>query len=221
MNRALRAATLGVLLFSPVALSACSSGQVTQTATQERDKTGPMAQVGDITLRQVLLAYPSNGEYAEGDDAVLGMTIVNSGTEDDALIGITGSDFSDVFVSGSPSGKASTSSTASSSASGSATPTTSSSASSSSSSSSGQLDITIPAGGTVFLGQNSQTVTLSNLSRSLTAAQGIPLTLTFERAGDVDVQALVSNPGRELPRGDAFNFEESETPSTTSASNGG
>ena len=58
MNRALRAATMGVLLLSPVALSACSAGQVTQTATQERDKTGAQAQVGDITLRQVQLAYP-------------------------------------------------------------------------------------------------------------------------------------------------------------------
>src|SRR4051812_47064345 len=29
VNRALRAATLGVLLFSPVALTACSAGQVT------------------------------------------------------------------------------------------------------------------------------------------------------------------------------------------------
>ena len=51
MNRALRAATMGVLLLSPVALSACSAGQVTQTATQERDKTGAQAQVGDITVR--------------------------------------------------------------------------------------------------------------------------------------------------------------------------
>ena len=40
MNRALRAATIGVLLLSPAALSACSAGQVTQTASQNRDKTG-------------------------------------------------------------------------------------------------------------------------------------------------------------------------------------
>src|SRR5688500_6382196 len=40
VNRALRAATMGVLLLPPVALSACSAGQVTQTATQERDKVG-------------------------------------------------------------------------------------------------------------------------------------------------------------------------------------
>ena len=46
MNRALGAATAGVLLLSPLALSACSAGQVTQTATQQRDKVGAMAQVG-------------------------------------------------------------------------------------------------------------------------------------------------------------------------------
>jgi hypothetical protein len=45
VKRALRAAIVGVALFSPVALSACSAGQVTQTATQERDKVGAMAQV--------------------------------------------------------------------------------------------------------------------------------------------------------------------------------
>src|SRR3712207_9405987 len=40
VNRALRAATMGVLLLSPVALTACSAGQVPQTATQNRDKVG-------------------------------------------------------------------------------------------------------------------------------------------------------------------------------------
>ena len=41
MNRALRAAAMGMLLCSTVALSACSAGQVNQTASQLRDKTGP------------------------------------------------------------------------------------------------------------------------------------------------------------------------------------
>ncbi len=58
MNRALRAATVGVLLFSPLAITACSAGQVNQTSTQLRDKVGPMVQVGDLLLRGVQLAYP-------------------------------------------------------------------------------------------------------------------------------------------------------------------
>ena len=58
MNRALRAATTVVLLVSPVALAACSAGQVTQTATQVRDKVGAMAQVGELTIRAVQGALP-------------------------------------------------------------------------------------------------------------------------------------------------------------------
>ena len=62
MTRALRAALVGVALFSPVALSACSAGQVTQTATQERDKVGAMGQVGELTIRQVEFLSPRDGD---------------------------------------------------------------------------------------------------------------------------------------------------------------
>jgi copper(I)-binding protein len=102
VNRALRAATMGVLLLSPVALSACSAGQVTQTATQERDKVGAMGQVGDLTLRAVQLESPRGGSYDRGDDAELRMVIVNSGVEPDALVGISGEGFAEVeFDTGS------------------------------------------------------------------------------------------------------------------------
>ena len=100
MNRALRAATVGVLLLSPVALTACSAGQVPQTATQNRDKVGAEAVVGDITLRQIQLAYPQDGLYADGDDAELLMAIVNGDTEADTLVGIEGTAFDGVIVSG-------------------------------------------------------------------------------------------------------------------------
>jgi copper(I)-binding protein len=99
VNRALRAATMGVLLLSPVALSACSAGQVTQTATQERDKVGAQAQVGEITLRQANLAYPRGGTYEEGDDAELIVSIVNGGAETDTLTDVTGEGFGGVEIS--------------------------------------------------------------------------------------------------------------------------
>jgi copper(I)-binding protein len=99
VNRALRAATMGVLLFSPVALSACSAGQVTQTATQERDKTGAQAQVGDITLRQVRLEEPRGDSYAAGDNADLLMAVVNSGDTTDALVRVDGQDFANAEIS--------------------------------------------------------------------------------------------------------------------------
>jgi copper(I)-binding protein len=103
VNRALRAATTVVLLVSPVALAACSAGQVTQTATQERDKVGAMAQVGGITLRAVQLENPRGGSYARGDDAGLRIAIVNGGEESDALVGISGEGFGDVEIDGGSS----------------------------------------------------------------------------------------------------------------------
>lgn len=99
MNRALRAATTGVLLLSPVALSACSAGQVTQTATQERDKVGSLATVGDITLRAATLEHPGGGAYEAGDDAELTVAIVNSSSEPDTLVEVSGEGFDEAEIS--------------------------------------------------------------------------------------------------------------------------
>src|SRR6478609_8599047 len=85
---------MGVLLLSPIALSACSAGQITQTGTQQRDKTGAQAQVGDISIRAAKLAYPDGGSYASGDNAALQMAVVNDGSSDDSLVGISGTGFS-------------------------------------------------------------------------------------------------------------------------------
>jgi copper(I)-binding protein len=96
VNRALRAATMGVLLLCPTVISACSAGQVTQTASQVRDKVGAMAEVGDLTLRAVEFAHPRGGSYDDGDDADLTMVLANSGRQDDALVGIDGEGFGEV-----------------------------------------------------------------------------------------------------------------------------
>ena len=153
MNRALRAATMGVLLVSPVALSACSAGQVTQTATQQRDKAGAMAQVGDLTLRQVQLLAPRRRLRA-GDDAELQLAVVNTGTEADTLVDVSGEGFGDVeFDSGS-------------------TPRAFLGRASRSRRRLGDLH------------RRRRTVTLTDLDDALTAGQSLELTFTFENAGD-------------------------------------
>ena len=227
MNRALRAATMGVLLLSPIALSACSAGQVTQTATQQRDKTGAMAQVGHITLREAQLAYPTGGTYEAGDDAELMVAIVNEGDKSDTLTGVDGKGFSDAVISDGTSSSAATSSAAPSSAatsgsasSGSATSSsaTSSSAPSSSAPSSSATpsgatpsgSIEIPAGTTVYVGLDDSSVTLTGLDDSLTTGQFLDVTLTFEEAGDVTVPVTVANPKRALEHGDPFDFHQGE-----------
>jgi copper(I)-binding protein len=196
VNRALRAATLGVLVLSPVALSACSAGQVTQTATQERDKTGSLAQVGSITIRQGELTYPRGGAYDQGDDAELVMTVINSGLEDDVLVDISGDGFGDVEIRGSTSGTA-PSSPAAGSAGGTSARST---------------EVEIPADSTTFIGgeDGELTVTLTDLEQPLTTGQYIGLTLIFENAGEISLPVTVANPERSLDRGERFDYHEGE-----------
>ena len=236
MNRALRAATMGALLLSPIALTACSAGQVSQTATQNRDKVGPEAAVGDITLRQITLAHPQDGLYEEGENAELQMAIVNTSTEADTLVGIEGEVFDGVLVSGqataspavpgSPSaepvatttpaapttpGTAPQTTAPEATPSPGALPTPTVPAAPSTPTASSEVEIPVPAGSTVFLGGASgATVELADLSEELTAGQSIEVTLTFERAGEVTVQALVSTPERVLPREEPFDFHHEE-----------
>jgi copper(I)-binding protein len=192
VTRALRAAIVGVALFSPVALSACSAGQVTQTATQERDKVGAMAQVGDITLRQVELAYPRAGSYEAGDDAELAMAVVNTGEEPDTLVSVEGEGFSsaeitgtssEVNTAGSPAGQTSVATAD---------------------------EIEFAPDTTVFIGSGDLAVTLTDLDEDLTVGQQLPLTFTFENAGEVEVTATVSTPDQEQERGEEFDFHHSE-----------
>jgi copper(I)-binding protein len=70
-------------------LVGCSSGQVTQTDSIEPAVNGNRGDVGDIALRDVMLAYPESGEYAEHDDAPLVLTIVNTGGTDDELLSVS------------------------------------------------------------------------------------------------------------------------------------
>jgi copper(I)-binding protein len=103
VNRALRAAAIGVLLLGPATLAACSAGQVNQTALQVRDKVGTTVSVGKLTLREVELAYPSSGRYDVGSDAVLQMAIVNESPQADTLVSIRSPAFQGVRVSGTGS----------------------------------------------------------------------------------------------------------------------
>ena len=210
MNRALRAATMGVLLLSPVVLSACSAGQVTQTATQERDKTGAQAQVGDISIRGGVLEAPGNGGYERGDDAELKVALVNGGTESDTLVGVDGKGFSSAEISTSGGSSSATSTSASSSAAGST-----SSAAPSSTSSRGSEEIEIPAGQSVFIGGDQYTITLTGLDENLNTGQYLEVTLTFEKAGAVTIPVTVANPTRSETRGDAFDFHQTEGNSAT------
>ncbi|GAB3357835.1 copper chaperone PCu(A)C [Modestobacter lapidis] len=187
MNRALRAAAMSVLLLSPVALTACSAGQVAQTAEQDRDQSGGTATVGDLTIRDAQLAYPPSGEHAAGSDPRLIVAVSNTGQEDDTLLDITGEGFASAELVGSAATPAPAGTPASTG-----------------------LDIPIPAGSTVFIGGEGPAVALTDLDEPLTVGQALDVTMSFEEAGDIEVSVLVDTPTRDLPRGDAFDFHEEE-----------
>ena len=192
MNRALRAATTVVLLTSPVALSACSAGQVTQTATQERDKVGAMAQVGDLTIRRVQFLSPEEFTLEQGDDAELTLAVVNRSPEPDRLVDITGEGFGDVeFDAGSVS--SSTTSAAGSGAGGSG-------------GGSSDEGIEIPGDSSVFIDGEDRSITLTDLDDSLATGQYLELTLVFENAGEITIPVTVATPEEALERGEPFDF---------------
>ena len=180
MNRALRAATTVALLVSPVALAACSAGQVTQTASQERDKVGAMGQVGALTVRAVQLVSPDEGSYERGDDAELQMAVVNGGTEDDTLVDVSGEGVGDVEFDDGSSGRG------------------------------GAEGLEIPAGSSVFVGSDDLAVTLSDLEEGLTTGQYLELTFTFENAGEITLPVTVATPSETVERGEAFDFHHEE-----------
>ncbi len=79
----LPAAALG--LAGVLGITGCSAGQVTQTDSVQPAVNGNTGQVGEISLRDVRVAYPADGAYEEGDEVPLLLTIVNDGDEATAL----------------------------------------------------------------------------------------------------------------------------------------
>lgn len=237
MNRALRAAAMGVLLLSPVALSACSAGQVAQTAAQQRDKVGGQAQVGDITVREAQLAYPTGGQYARGSDARLIVAVVNGSQSPDTLLSISGDGFAGAQVTGAAgatptttagsTGSSTSASTTSSSPGGTgapstgttsstgtptatASPTSSATPSSSAGASGGGLGVAVPPQSNLYIGGDGPVITLTGLKRALTPGQSMDVTMRFARAGDIPVTVLVGSPTRDLPRGAPFDFHQQQ-----------
>jgi copper(I)-binding protein len=202
----------------------CSAGQVAQTAEMEPAVNGNTGQVGTIALRNVQVAYPENGEaYKAGEDAPLLLSIVNTGGEDDELVGVT-SPAGEVELIGNasipagtalhvvlPEGGESSSSSAtttttetsgSSETSGSEAPGTGTSepagSSSTSVTSTDSQDIA-PVVGTMSL-------VITGLTADLPYGKNVPVTFEFANAGKVTIQLPIAAPA--TPRPEAEGVEE-------------
>jgi hypothetical protein len=91
-------------LMAAVALSGCSAGQISQTATQQAAVNGTAATVGNVTLRNVHLRAPQTGDYVQpgGEVELLFVAANESPDTADKLTSIT-SDFGTVTLTGDTS----------------------------------------------------------------------------------------------------------------------
>jgi hypothetical protein len=75
-----------------------------------------------------------------------------------------------------------------------------------------QVSIPVPGNDTVFVGaENEPTLTLEDLDRSLRSSESLPVTIVFEQAGAVTVDAVVAPEGQH-PRSDVDFPDPAEDP---------
>ncbi|HEX2905100.1 MAG TPA: hypothetical protein VHO01_16730 [Jatrophihabitans sp.] len=186
-------------------LAACGAGQDAQTVNQRPPIDGASATAGDVSIRTAAIVSGSGGDsYAQGGSALLQLVIVNTGSQEVTLTGVSTSAAASTVLSsagvpqgGSNSAAASGSSSPSdsSSASGSASPSTSGSPSgsaslsgsapatsnSSGSAASASTPIKIAAGQSVQIGFSvvGPNILLQGLTAPLYPAQSVPVTFTF------------------------------------------
>jgi copper(I)-binding protein len=198
-----------VALVAALTTASCTQGQHAQTAKESPAIDGTNASIGSIDLRDVAIVAPSTGpSYPVGSSAELTMVIVNNGSADDNLVGVTSTSAASVVLygNGSDASSALTESPAAPSASSSPSTSASSSASSSASGSSAapsgvgvstspsgpsslSFPLAIPAGERVTLGLTGtdKAFVIAGLMTSLYPATQIPITFTFQNAGTITI----------------------------------
>lgn len=82
-----------------LSLTACGAGRSAITYQERNPATAVEASADQLSLRNVAVeAPPSDDGYEVGDDAVVLLTVINSGTEDDRLVEVTSSAAREVAV---------------------------------------------------------------------------------------------------------------------------
>jgi copper(I)-binding protein len=192
-------ATLLLTAGLALAASACGAGQIAETADQITTVDGATADVGTIGLRDIAIAYPEGGAYAEGDDARLELVIVNSGIESDALVQVRTDAAAEVSLGtgGSESPADTATPTESPTETGSPSPTetaspTGTAGPTEATGPAAPTRIELPPGQLVECREDGPAITFVGLTRAFLPAEIVPITFVFERAGDVTVQVPVA-----------------------------
>lgn len=162
-----------------ISLSACSAGQITQTATQVAAVNGNYANQGDISLRNVHIVYPNSAEYSlePGGKVALAFTAINENeSKADRLAKISTDKAKSVTIAGEVGGRI-------------IEPQTAMGA--------GVPDVTVTDDGKE-LETDLVAVVLNDIAEGVYPGLTVPITFTFERAGDITVQVPVdAGPVRE------------------------
>jgi len=218
-------------------LSGCSAGQIAETARKVPSVPGVNAEVGDIAIRNAVIAFPEDEVWKPGSEVPLEMRIVNTGEQPDALVGATsdvasrvelraGDDAptasaspsaapdrcagADTMASAAPSASASPSESASVSPSVSATP--SASTAPTEPPTLAPLNIEVKPGCLVILDEHTRKLVLVGITptEGIRAGDLVTVKLTFERAGSVELVLPVEPPATPLPRKSEEHPEEAE-----------
>lgn len=155
-----------------ISLSACSAGQITQTATQVAAVNGNYANQGDISLRNVHIVYPNSEEYslAPGGTVALAFTAINeSESQPERLAKITTDLADSVTIAGEVGGRV-------------IAPQTALSA--------GTVNATVTDDGEE-IETDLVLVTLNGVAQDVYPGLTAPITFTFANAGDITVQVPV------------------------------
>jgi copper(I)-binding protein len=212
----------------------CSAGQVAQTAEMEPAVNGNTGQVGTIALRDVQVAFPESGEpYKEGEDAPLLLSIVNTGGEDDELVGVTtpagqvelignpaipaGTSLQIVLPDENTSASATTTSTSTSETSetseapesegseapGTETSETSGSSETSATTTGSPADTEAVAPPVV----GTMSLVITGLTADLPFGKNVPVTFEFANAGTITIQLPIGAPSTPRPEAEAVEGE--------------
>lgn len=168
-SRALTGAAGAVALTGLLALSGCGTGQLAQTANQISAVNGVSTELGEVQIRDARIAFPPRASgatlYPAGGVAPLEVTLVNSASTADRLIRVSSPGAPAVRVGG---------------------------------------DTTMPQGvplvaqvaaeGGAPQGTRPITIELGGLVAPIRTGLSVPVTLTFERAGSVDLQVPIAAP---------------------------
>jgi len=155
-----------------ISLSACSAGQISQTATQTAAVNGNYANQGDISLRNVHIVYPNSEEYslAPGGTVALAFTAINENpAQAERLSKISTDKAASVTIAGEVGGRI-------------IEPQTALAA--------GTVDATVTDDGEK-IETDIILVTLNDIAEGVYPGLTVPITFTFERAGDITVDAPV------------------------------